>query len=199
MYLYGASGHAKVIIDILRANQIEIEALIDDNPAIDSLAGIPVLHHEAAGLSPMIISIGDNRIRKKIAGRMSGTFGTAIHPSAILAPDVSIGEGSVVMPGTILQSGVLVGHHCIVNTGVSIDHECIIEDFVHISPHGTLCGNVHVGEGSWIGAGATIIPGVRIGKWSIVGAGSVVVRDIPDNVVALGNPCRITKCLNIET
>lgn len=85
------------------------------------------------------------------------------------------------------------GKHCIVNTGAAIDHECILEDYVHVSPHATLCGNVEVGEGSWIGAGAVINPGVKIGKWTIIGSGSVVCKDIPDGVTACGSPCRIIK------
>ena len=79
------------------------------------------------------------------------------------------------------------------NTGAAIDHECVLEDYVHVSPHATLCGNVHVGEGTWIGAGSVINPGVRIGKWTIIGSGSVVCKDIPDGVVAYGSPCRIMK------
>ena len=88
-----------------------------------------------------------------------------------------------------------VGRHCIINTGASVDHECVIEDYVHISPHSTLCGNVSVGAGSWIGAGTTVIPGVKIGKWSVIGAGSVVTKDIPDRVLAVGNRCEIIKSI----
>lgn len=198
MYLYGASGHAKVIIDILRANNTEISSLIDDNPDIDALMGIPVIH-SCDNLSPVIISIGNNRIRKNIADRLRCRFGTAVHPSAVVSPEAVIFEGSVVMQGAIIQSDATIGRHCIVNTGASVDHECRIGDFAHISPHCTLCGNVHVGEGTWVGAGTTIIPGVKIGKWSIIGAGSVVVKDIPDNVVAYGNPCRVVKQITNNT
>lgn len=195
MFLYGASGHAKVIIDILRAANIKIESLIDDNPDIEMLSDIPVIH-SAETASEIIISIGDNSVRKKIAERLKCSFGTAVHPSAIISPSSMIESGSVVMHGAIIQSGVRVGHHCIINSGASVDHECIIEDYVHISPHSTLCGNVHIGEGAWIGAGTTIIPGISIGKWSVIGAGSVVVTDIPDNVVAYGNPCKVVKINN---
>lgn len=111
-------------------------------------------------------------------------------------PLCKIGEGSVVMQGSILQSCCQTGKHCIVNTGAAIDHECILEDYVHVSPHATLCGNVEVGEGSWIGAGAVINPGVKIGKWTIIGSGSVVCKDIPDGVTACGSPCRIIKIIH---
>ena len=194
MYLYGASGHAKVIIDILRANHEPIEALFDDNKEIHHLLDYPVLRSsEVQGT--LIISIGNNSIRKKIAEELKVAFGKAFHPSAIISGEAQIDEGTVVMQGAIIQSCVHIGKHCIINSGASVDHECTINDYVHISPHCTLCGNVEIGEGTWIGAGTTIIPGVKIGKWSIVGAGSVVTKDIPDNVLAVGNRCKIIKSI----
>jgi sugar O-acyltransferase (sialic acid O-acetyltransferase NeuD family) len=194
MYLYGASGHAKVIIDILIDSGIQVNGLIDDDESLESLLGYPVVHGKM-DLSPVIVSIGNNPIRKKVVDKLSGVFGKAIHPTAILSSHATVGEGSVVMQGAIIQSGATIGKHCIINTGALVDHECEIEDFVHLSPHTTLCGNVFVGEGSWIGAGAVVLPGVKIGKWSIVGAGSVVAKDIPDQVLASGNRCKIFKRL----
>lgn len=194
MYLYGASGHAKVIIDILRANDEPIEALFDDNEAIDSLLDYPVLRSpEVRG--PLIVSIGNNSIRKKIAERIQVEFGKAFHPSAVISGAASVEEGTVIMQGAIIQSCVCIGKHCIINTGASVDHECRIGDYVHISPHATLCGNVTIGEGTWIGAGTTVIPGVKIGAWSVIGAGSVVSKDIPDHVLAVGNRCKIIKSI----
>lgn len=192
MYLYGASGHAKVIIDILRASHEPIEALFDDNENIHHLLNYPVLRSwQVQG--PLIISIGNNSVRKKIAERLKTAFGKALHPSAIISEEAKIEEGTVVMQGAIIQSDVYIGKHCIINTGASVDHECIISDYVHISPHCTLCGNVQIGEGTWVGAGTTIIPGIKVGKWSVIGAGSVVIEDIPDNVLAIGNRCKIVK------
>ena len=193
MYLYGASGHAKVIIDILEASGVQVEGLIDDNPNIDQLQGYPV-RHTFTGESPFIISIGNNKIRKQVAERLQTAYGKAIHPSAILSPTAKIGDGTVVMQGAIIQADANVGKHCIINTGASVDHECVIGDYVHVSPHATLCGNVHVG-GSWIGAGTTIIPNLSVGKWCVIGAGSVITEDIPDHVLAFGNPCRIIRYL----
>lgn len=194
MYLYGASGHAKVIIDILEASGVQVEGLIDDNPNIDQLQGYPV-RHTFTGESPFIISIGNNKIRKLVAERLQASYGKAIHPSAILSPTAKIGDGTVVMQGAIIQADANVGKHCIINTGASVDHECVIGNYVHVSPHATLCGNVHVGDGSWIGAGTTVIPNLSIGKWCVIGAGSVITEDIPDHVLAFGNPCRIIRYL----
>ena len=186
MYLYGASGHAKVIIDILKAVGESINGLIDDNPVVEQLQGYAV-EHGYSGQTPLIISIGSNFVRKKIAERIGANYGTAIHPSAIVSPSSTIGEGTVVMQGGIIQAGTKVGKHCIINTGASVDHECKIDDYVHISPHATLCGNVSVGEGTWVGAGSTVVQGVKIGKWSVIGAGTVVARNVPDGVLVVGD------------
>lgn len=195
MYLYGASGHAKVIIDILEAQGVSINALIDDNLGIDNLCGYPVLH-SAEQCSPIIISIGDNRIRQKIANQLSCNFSTAIHPTATISPSAQIAEGSVVMQGAIIQAEAQIGKHCIINTGATVDHECVVEDYVHISPNATLCGNVHVGEGTQVGAGAIVVPNIKIGKWSLICAGSVVTKDIPDYCIAAGNRCEVIKITN---
>ena len=192
MYLYGASGHAKVIIDIIKSMVAPIDGIFDDNDAVKTLCGIEV-NHKWSGQSPVIISIGNNRIRTLIAERLGCEFGKAISPSAVISPSVSIGDGTVVMAGAIINAEANIGKHCIINTGASIDHECAISDFVHIAPHSTLCGNVHVGEGSWVGAGATVIPGIKIGKWCTIGAGAVVIRDVPDYAVVAGVPAKIIK------
>lgn len=169
-----------------------IDGIFDDNDAVKTLCGIEV-NHKWSGQSPVIISIGNNRIRKLIAERLGCEFGKAISPSAVISPSVSIGDGTVVMAGAIINAEANIGKHCIINTGASIDHECVISDFVHIAPHVTLCGNVYVGEGSWVGAGATVIPGIKIGKWCTIGAGAVVISDVPDNAVVAGVPAKVIK------
>lgn len=192
MYLYGASGHAKVIIDILVANHIPVEALFDDNTTLSDLLGYPVLQPGIID-GPLIISIGNNKVRKILAGKLSCSFGTAIHPSAIVSSQAFVAEGTVVMQGAIIQSDARIGRHCIINTAATVDHECVIEDYVHISPNASLCGNVHIGEGTQIGAGSVVVPGVRIGSWSLICAGSVVTKDIPDHCMASGNRCKVIK------
>ncbi|MDR2533240.1 MAG: acetyltransferase [Tannerellaceae bacterium] len=192
MYIYGAGGHAKVILEILEDSGISVDALFADNASVGSHYGYMV-YPTSQVKGPLIIGIGDNYTRYKIACSLKLNFSKAIHPSAIMSRRATIKDGTVVMQGAVIQSCSEIGKHCIVNSASSIDHECVIESFVHIAPHATLCGNVKVGEGSWIGAGATVLPGVTIGKWAIIGAGSVVRQNIPDMVVAAGNKCRIIR------
>ncbi len=192
--LFGASGHAKVIIDIVKAQGDDVGRLYDDAPHCSEIHGYPVDKASDSGVvGPMIISIGSNRVRKIIAERFNVKYAKALHPQSIISPSATIGDGTVVMQNALVQADANIGRHCIINSGASVDHECRIGDFVHISPHATLCGNVHVGEGTWIGAAATVIPGIKIGKWCTIGAGAVVIKDIPDGVTAYGNPCRIKK------
>ena len=194
--LYGASGHAKVIIDILNESKIAIESIIDDNPKAKAILGIEIKRTEKFDLNSLkntIISIGNNKTRKKLTSQLKTSFSNAIHPKSIVSKTVSLGEGSVVMAGSVINADAKIGNHCIINTGAIIEHDCIIDNFVHISPRASLAGNVHVGEGSQIGINATIIQNIIIGKWAIIGAGAVVIKDIPDFAVVVGNPGRIIK------
>jgi UDP-3-O-[3-hydroxymyristoyl] glucosamine N-acyltransferase len=114
--LCGASGHEKVIADILKANGIEIKELFDDNDQIKTLSGINVVKpHQTE--EELIISIGNNAIRKKIVETNNFRYGVAIHPTAIVSPSAVIGEGTVVMQGVIIQADAIIGKHCIINTG----------------------------------------------------------------------------------
>ena len=196
MYLYGASGHGKVIKDILETQGKKVDGFIDDNPNINELSMLHVLH-SYSDADEMIISIGDNIIRKKIADKIDCKIANAaIHPSAVIAPTASIDCGSVVMAGVVVNAEASIGKHCIINTGATVDHECQIDDYVHIAPGTHLCGQVHVGEGTLIGVGSSVIPCIHIGKWCVIGAGSVVVNDIPDGYLAYGNPCKLIKLVN---
>lgn len=195
VYLYGAGGHAKVIIDILKEHEISVPEIIDDNDSIKELVNIPIVHNVIR--TPLIISIGSNNIRKKIAEKLGDIeYQQAIAKSAIVSGTASISKGTVVMQAAVIQSSVTVGEHAIINTGATVDHDCIIHDFVHIAPGCTLCGNAEIGEGTFLGAGTIVIPGVKIGKWCVIGAGTVIRKDVPDNVMAAGNPCKIYKKIN---
>lgn len=196
MYIYGAGGHAKVVIEIFEANQITIQGIYDDAKRTDDFLGYTVKSPKDGVSGPLIIAVGNAATRKKIALKFPLTYGKAIYPGSLISPRATIGEGSVVMQGSVIQACAKVGKHCIINTAAVVEHDCVVDDFVHLSSNATLCGGVEVGEGSWIGAGTTVIQGVKIGKWSMIGAGSVVVKDIPDGVLAYGNPCRVIKKLD---
>lgn len=199
MNIYGASGHGKVIIDILKASAIQIDYLIDDNPQICQVLGFKVVHEPSEDLLeiPSLLAVGNNLVRKQLAERFSGKIGQAVnHPTAVVSPTATIGEGTVVMPAAVINSGCRIGRHCIINSAAVVEHEVEIGDFAHISPNASITGNVTIGEGTHIGAGATVIPGVKVGKWVQIGAGAIIIRDIPDFAVVVGNPGKIIKYAN---
>ncbi len=191
MILYGASGHAKVVLDICLKNDIPIKFVLDDNEEIMTLLGLKVSHQYSSEIfknNKMIISIGNNIIRKKITERVNAIYGMAIHPSSVIDKTVTIGKGSVVMANAVINSSSVIGEHCIINTSSSVDHDCFIGNFAHISPKATLCGGVHVGEGTHVGAGAIVLPNVKVGNWCVIGAGTVVLKDVDDHSKLVGNP-----------
>ena len=195
MILYGASGHGKVIADILLECRHTPVEFWDDAPSADfnfKVSKTPADFSDEQ--DEVVVSIGINATRKKIVEKLNDNvrYGRAIHPKSVLSNTVTIAEGTVVMAGAVINIDTTVGKHCIINTNASVDHDCINADYVHISPNVALCGNVSVGEGTHIGAGSVVIPGIKIGKWACIGAGTVVIRDVPDNATVVGNPGRIT-------
>lgn len=194
VYLYGASGHAKVVIEIAENLGLEVGGLVDADPAIKTLLDYPVADRFESEKSNWIVSIGNNKIRKRIAkASIDKDYCTLVHLNTSVSKRTGLGRGTVVMAGVSINSGVQIGEHCILNTNASIDHDCVIHDFVHISPNVALAGDVTVGEGTHIGIGACVIQGVKIGSWCTIGAGAVIIKDVPDGVTVVGNPGRIIK------
>jgi sugar O-acyltransferase, sialic acid O-acetyltransferase NeuD family len=197
-YLIGASGHAKVIADILESNKRSVTSVFDKDPLIKKLLHFDVAIQPADNWPQdgyYLICIGQNEIRKKVAASIPDNllFTTAVHPSANVSQYATIGVGTAVMAGATINVGVTIGKHVIINTCCSVDHECSIGDFVHISPNAALAGNVSIGEGTHVGIGACVIQGIKIGKWCTVGAGAVIIHDVPDGSTVVGNPGRVIK------
>ncbi|MFW9332934.1 acetyltransferase [Paenibacillus polymyxa] len=205
--VFGAGGHAKVIVDILRTSGEEIIGVLDDHCKEETWNGLPLLGgcnqiDQLASLHPearFLVAIGDNTTRLKMVSQFKAAgvkFGTVIHPSAVVSPSSFIGEGSVIMPNSVINADAYVGEHVIVNTAATVDHDCRIEDFAHISPGVHMAGGVQIERGAHIGIGANLIPGIRVGCNTLVGAGSCVIRHLPDNVTAVGCPAKVIKSDN---
>lgn len=204
IYVYGAGGHGKVVADVLRAARRPPAGFLDDSAYCrGSPLGLPVLDArqwmsriEAGGEIGVALGIGDNRVREEVANlcRCHGfKIVTAVHPSAVLSSAARMGVGTVVMPLAVVNPDARLGSGVIINTGAVVEHDCIVGEYAHISPNAVLGGSAHVGPFSLLGLGAAVLPGVSVGSRSIIGAGAVVVRDIPDDVVAMGVPARVSK------
>lgn len=205
LLVFGASGHAKVIIDLVEKHGLfSVRLLVDDNPDLRGkmVCGYEIFCSREDLLvkkdllidNPSIVAIGNNQIRTDIAlwiqthgGRLCEAV---LHPSSQVARGVLIGEGSVVMAGTVINSDSQVGENVIVNTGAIVDHDCMVGNGVHVAPGVTLCGGISIGDKSLIGAGAIVLPNLRIGKNVTIGAGSLVRDNVPDGLTLVGTPAR---------
>lgn len=203
--IIGSSGHAKVVIDIVRKEgKFNIAGLLDKFRKVDEQTlGYRVLGKEedlpeltnVYSLKGVIVAIGDNFIRSKVAARVREIspdlpFVCAIHPSSLVAMDVSIGDGTVVMAGASINPSCSVGRFCVLNTNSSLDHDSTMEDFSSLAPSATTGGNCQIGEYSAVSIGAILIHGVQVGEQSVIGAGSLVMKPIDSFVVAYGTPAK---------
>lgn len=204
VFVYGASGHGKVVADILSACGIEMSGFVDDDPHKSGeiygleIAGDGEWLVKHALTVTVALGIGDNFARRSIAERciQNGiALLTAIHPRATISGSAKIADGVVVMPHAVINADAIIGQGAIINTGAIVEHDCRIGDFAHVSPKATLGGNVSAGDFSWLGIGSSIVPNTKIGKGAIVGAGATVLHDVDDWISVVGVPARFLKDL----
>ncbi len=206
--IFGASGHAKVIIDIIEnEGKYKIAGILDrTNTPGDIKLGYNILGRESDlpnciqehALVGGVIAIGDNSIRARVAGSVSEIvpefkFVTTVHPRAVIAGSASLGDGTVVMAGVVVNPYCLVGRHCILNTNASLDHDSVMAEFSSLGPAATTGGNVTIGAFSAIGIGATIVHGISVGKQTVIGAGATVLNNIDDNKISYGVPAKVIR------
>lgn len=198
--IIGASGHGKVIADIVASSGNIVKGFLDDDNDIQEkeIIGFPVLGKIADYVNykecEFVIAIGNPYVREKIANELPVKWYTAIHPNAIISKlDVEIGEGTVIMANAVVNPSAKIGKHCIINTGAIVEHDNILDDYVHLSPNVTLAGIVKVGKSTHIGAGSCTKQVLNIASDCVVGAGSVIVRDITESGTYVGVPARKIK------
>ncbi len=187
--ILGASGHAHVIADIIVACGDKVEAFLDDNPSIEGVSG-SISEYVYFKECQFVIGIGNAEVRRKLS-ELPLKWYTAVHPSAVVSPKVTIGEGTVVMPNAVINSGAIIGKHTIINTAAVVEHDNVIDDYVHVSVGAKIGGTVHVGESTWIGIGAIVNNNINICGGCIIGAGAVVVEDVKMKGTYIGTPAKM--------
>lgn len=193
--LIGGGGHAKVVMDIVRACGDHVLGVLDDGLAVGTMVqDVPVLGATADTKqfdnALFLIAVGNNEARKRLAAELDVDWYTAIHPSAIVSEKASVGEGSVVMPRAVINAGACVERHCIINTAAVVEHDNHIADYAHVSCGAVLTGTVRVGETALVGAGAIVKNNVQICDGCVVGAGAVVTKDLAEKGTYVGVPAR---------
>ena len=201
VYVLGAGGHGRVVLDTLLANGIQVTGVLDANAKLlGEVLGVPILGGDeyldnvSIAKTFLVNGLGANpkTFRRQniftIMKTRGFTFKSLKDPSAIVSSTVKMGEGCQIMAGAVVQAEVTLEENVVINTRASIDHNCIIGSHAFIAPGVTLCGNVRVAPSAFIGAGAVVIPDIHIGQNATVGAGAVVTKSVPDGWVVAGNP-----------
>ena len=211
LYIYCCGGLGKEVLELAKeVNDINRRwdeiSFIDDNKVSDIVNEAKVYNYydvindSTINDIEVIIATGEPQYRRKIYNRLKKNnikLATLIHPNCRISKYNSIGEGSIISNGTILTTNIEIGKCVIININSTIGHDVKIKDFTTISPTCNISGSVNIGTCTYIGSGVSIRDEVTIGNNSIVGIGSVVTKDIPDNVIAYGNPAKVIK-QNIE-
>ena len=203
--LLGNGGHCRSVMDtILSLGSYDEIGIVEKSGTFETDEGmlligtdddLPFLFNDGWTNAVITVgSVGNTRVREKLYSNLKEIgfyLPTIVDPSAIVSVRANVEEGTFIGKRAIVNTGTSIGKCAIINSGAIIEHDCTIGQFTHVSPGATICGEVYVGNYSHIGAGSSVRQQIRIGERSLIGVGSVVVGNIPDNVVAYGNPCRI--------
>lgn len=196
--IIGASGHGKVIADIIRKSNDTVVGFLDDAfEFITQFYGSTILGKVDRYVEfkdcEFIIAIGNNEIRQRIAGQLKCEWYTAIDPSAKISESAKIGKGSCIMANAVVNADAAILEHTIINTSAIIEHDCLIGSFSHVSPRSVVCGLTKIGNNVWLGAGSTIINVLSICDNVVIGAGSVVTKSINEEGTYVGVPTKRIK------
>jgi UDP-perosamine 4-acetyltransferase len=199
--LIGGGGHARSVAEAIRAaGRLELVGATDPTGNTGDLAhlgsddALPDLL--AGGVRAAVLGvggIGDNAPRARLyehACSLGFAMPAVVHPSASVASNASIGDGSVVLAGAVVGAGAIVGEDVIVNSGAVVEHDCVLGDHAHVATGGLLGGAARIGNGAHVGLGAAVLQGVTVGSRAVVGAGAVVIGDVAEGVTVKGVPAR---------
>ena len=199
--IIGGGGHAKVVIEALRAAGFPPPlGILDPRPPAPLVLGVPVLggnerleRLREEGVADAVVALGDNRLRQAMGGRLAELgfrLPPVLHPAAQVSPTARVMEGAVVMARACLGPDAEIGPLAIVNTAAVVEHDNRLGPAAHVAPGCALAGGVVVGERALVGVGSSVRPGMVIGADAVVGAGSAVVRDVPPGTRVGGVPAR---------
>jgi len=195
LFLVGSGGHAISIASSLEHDGVQIDGVIDPFTNEKQFGQITIVKafQKLPEQSLLVLAVGDNHNRESLLAEVldeSKRFELYTHISsrAIVSNSASVLEGAIVLPGSYVGPRAILGVGSLINTNSVIEHHSTVGNFASLAPGAILLGNVKVGPGAHVGPGSIVDSKVYIGQHSILGANSYLRMDLPDFVVAHGNP-----------
>jgi sugar O-acyltransferase (sialic acid O-acetyltransferase NeuD family) len=194
LVIYGAGGFGREVVTAARNERRSI-VFAADGPPIDFCGLETIAASEIAPEDEVVIAIADCAARVRLAN-LPVRFGRVVAPTVVIGPEVEIGEGAILCDFAMVTASARIGRHFHGNIYSYVAHDCVIGDFVTFAPKVCCNGNVHIGDGAYVGTGAVLRNGrpgtpLRIGAGAIVGMGAVVTKDVPPGATVVGNPAHV--------
>lgn len=205
--IIGAGTYGKVYLAYLQEAGIDVAGFIDDNKNLHgkTIEGVPVIGgtellailKQTHNIEAIYCPLGNNKLRVELLekSRLLG-YNTPnyIHPSVILSPHVSIGQGVYIFLGTHIMPHTVISDYVMISMGVNIAHHSLLDRGCFLSTGVNFGASIHAKEYSYIGISSTIMTGVKeLGTDCLIGAGAVVIKNVPDKAVMAGVPARVLR------
>jgi sugar O-acyltransferase (sialic acid O-acetyltransferase NeuD family) len=202
LYLIGAGGHAKVVLDALLSTDAMAYGIrirdgaqqLQGQQLLGYPIEVPAIAAEMENQS-FHLAIGNGQARQRLFAMLIDIRAvplSVVHPASSVSRFARVGDGSFVAAQAVVAAAAALGRSVIINHGAVVDHDCVVGDFSHIAPSAALSGGVVVGSGVLVGAGAKILPGLSVGDDAVIGAGAVVTANVGAGETWVGVPARNT-------
>ena len=205
--IIGAGTYGEVYLAYFQEAGVDIIGFLDDDPKYENqiIRGIPVLGPTSKldtlmktdGVEAVYCPLGDNKLRVKFlskAKELGYKTPNYIHPSAIISPHVTIGEGVYILLGTTIMPHTVIKNYVMISMGIHLAHHCVLEEGVFLSTGCNFGASIHAHKYAYCGISSTIKTGIHeLGEDCLIGAGAVVIRDVPERAVMVGVPAKVLR------
>ena len=177
---------------------LPVGKLVSHCPVLGGMDWIETHEGKVDVICAIALPSDKRKIVRQLRGYKNVSFPVLIHPTALVADSVSVGEGTIIGPGSILSVDSRLGAHVLVNMGTHVGHDVIVGDCAELAPGCVLGGHSVVGEGASLGMSSSVLPGVSVGARTKLGAGAVAEKAIPPDCTAVGVPARPIKINDVR-